>query len=98
MSVRQSTTVDLSLSPRARFFVQTFSFLVGLLSCGVLIGWLYGIEWLKCIVPGLTPMSPTTAVCFLLLAAAIWIEHHSQSIHARRRIAGSMLASIVVLI
>jgi PAS domain S-box-containing protein len=49
------------------------SLLVGACGLLVLIGWMRGSDVLKAVVPGAVPMNPTTALCFILLAAALWM-------------------------
>ena len=39
----------------------------------VLIGWNFDIEIFKSVIPGLTPMNPTTALLFILAGGALWL-------------------------
>jgi signal transduction histidine kinase len=66
-------TIDNSVSSRSLRIVQALSGVLGVLATTVLIGWAADVDRLKSIVPGLTAMNPTTAVCFLLLGAVLWI-------------------------
>jgi PAS domain S-box-containing protein len=36
-----------------------------------LAGWYFRIEYFRCVLPGLVPMTPNTAVCFVLLAVVL---------------------------
>jgi PAS domain S-box-containing protein len=49
---------------------------IGTLSVGllVLIGWNFDIETIKSVIPGLTPMNPTTALIFILAGGALWLS------------------------
>lgn len=44
----------------------------------VLIGWLFGIDFLISPIPGLTAMNPTSASCFVLLSTALLLLHTEQ--------------------
>src|SRR5438270_824674 len=44
---------------------------IGIIATLVLTGWILGVESLKRLAPGFVAMNPATAVCFLLLAAAL---------------------------
>ena len=49
------------------------SLLVGLCGVLVLVGWIRNSVVLKAILPGAVPMNPATAICFVLLAVALWM-------------------------
>src|ERR1700733_6390251 len=63
----------------------------------VLMGWLFDVEILKSIIPGMTAMNPGgTAVAFLLAGVSLWI----QSVPAHRRLRALAMAcagAVVVL-
>ena len=58
----------------------------------VLVGWTAGLEPLKRVAPGLTPMNPLTAVGCLLAAASLWVQRREPV--ARRAVAVA-LAGVV---
>ena len=60
--------------------------------CLCLIGWWTGSPFLKAVIPGLTPMNPVVAICFILVTTALFTLRTSPV--ARFRSAG--LALIVV--
>lgn len=64
--------------------------------CGVLVGWMLHVEWLKRIVPGLVAMNPLTAVSFILCGLALTVLRHENAAPARQR-AARLGAWIVVL-
>ena len=45
--------------------------MVALTGCSVIIGWLFDVPVLKSLIPGLVPMNPATAVCFVLSGLAL---------------------------
>jgi PAS domain S-box-containing protein len=65
----------------------------------VLLGWAAGIEPLKRIQPGWVAMNPTTALLFLVAAAALWLQawprHAARFAGARR--AAQALAGVVAV-
>jgi PAS domain S-box-containing protein len=50
---------------------KTASFIILTLSILVLSGWLFDVSYLKSVLPNLVPMTPNTAVCFLLLSVGL---------------------------
>ena len=56
----------------------------------VLAGWLFGIEMLKCVGPGLATMKANTAICFILTGAALLLHD--------RKVWRSVLAAIVCVV
>lgn len=66
----------------------------------VLLGWVLGIETFKRIAPQWVAMSPTTALLFLLSAAALWLQRRPPGVpgvsSAARRTA-QVLATLVAL-
>ncbi len=66
---------DPALAARLRGFARLAAAIVMLIPCAVFTGWIFGIELLKRVVPGLVAMNPLTALSFFvagvgLLAAA----------------------------
>jgi hypothetical protein len=68
----------------------------------VLVGWAFDIAVLKSVVPGMTRMKPNTAVCFILLGAALWLFRkkpaQSESVHPRRQVVAQACALLAALI
>ncbi len=60
-------------------------------------GWASDNVTLKSVLPGLVPMNPMTAVCFILCGAAVWLLRAEPVPTARRRAAQAM-AAVVILI
>ncbi len=53
---------------KAAFAAALTAVVIGL---GVLAGWLFGVDFLKSLVPGLTPMNPTTAAVFVFAGVSL---------------------------
>src|SRR5687768_15392473 len=67
-----ATHPRLSLAIRLAPFVTSAA--VAALGVFVLVGWQLDVEFLKSLLhPGKVAMNPATAVCFILLAAAVWL-------------------------
>src|SRR5690348_1275367 len=71
--------------------------LAALIGALALFGWMHGIEALKGVFPGLTPMQPNTAACMIALGFSIavlarWPRRRAAGIVAR---AVSLAAAIV---
>jgi hypothetical protein len=68
----------------------------------VLVGWAFDIAVLKSVVPGMTRMKPNTAVCFILLGAALRLFRkkpaQSESVHPRRQVVAQACALLAALI
>ncbi|HEX5922867.1 MAG TPA: HD domain-containing phosphohydrolase [Baekduia sp.] len=69
---------------------------VAALGCVVLSGWVFGVSVLKSGVPGLVEMKANTAVCFLLVAAAVWLLR--RPLGGRGRSMGRFLAAVAALV
>ncbi|HVK04054.1 MAG TPA: response regulator [Armatimonadaceae bacterium] len=68
--------------------------------CAVLLGWTFGIEPLKRVLPGLIAMNPLTALCFLCAGASLRLTRTADAAAGggrRRAAAGRVLAALVVL-
>ena len=71
--------------------------IVAVVACLVLVGWLFDIELLKSVGPGLVSMNPVTAVSFILAAVALWLlSSPNADATAYRR--GRRVALIVIVI
>jgi signal transduction histidine kinase len=57
------------------------------MAIAVLVGWIFEIEYLKSVMPGLIAMNPLTAICFVLSAASLWFLRDEQASPSRRWIA-----------
>lgn len=45
-----------------------------MIACLALTGWGTGVSLLKTVIPGLTPMVPITAICFILAGLCLWCQ------------------------
>ncbi len=76
--------------------------LVLLIPCLVLAGWMFDIESLKRVAPGLVAMNPATALAFILAGASLWLlrDKPASEPAARTRLLliARALAALVVLI
>ncbi|MEO8350475.1 MAG: methyl-accepting chemotaxis protein [Chthoniobacteraceae bacterium] len=50
-----------------------------LMSILVFAGWIFDIETLKRVLPGLVAMNPLTAICFVLCSLALWLAQREDS-------------------
>lgn len=73
--------------PRALLFLASSLVIVPIAS---LLGWVIDSPYLKAVVPGLTPMNPVVAVCFLSLTAAL-LSTQTASLWGRLRSSGLAL-------
>ena len=80
---------------------KQLSFWIGLalvaLGCGVLLGWLLGIEVLKSLGPGLATMKPNTAVGFIVGGVGLWLLGDPTGSAGRRRAGLACGAFLAVL-
>src|SRR5262249_41401311 len=67
-------------------------------SGSVLLGWHLDLPILRSILPGRAAMSPLTAVTFLLIASALWVETESSGGHRPIRWLARAAASLVLLV
>jgi hypothetical protein len=70
---------------------------VGSIGIVVLTGWIFHIDILTRMLPGLTMMKSNSALAFLAAGAALWLLHDSAS-ESRRQQAGLVLAASLVLL
>src|ERR1041384_2328300 len=63
-----SKVVDLKL------YSRTMSLIVVALGCASLAGWALNINAMKTVFPGFPPMVPNTAVGFVLIGIAVWLQ------------------------
>ncbi len=69
-----------------------------ILSCLVLIGWLFDLSLLKTMIhPGRVPMNPLTAVVFLLAGGTLWFLL-PEAASAQRRMAGFISVILLMII
>jgi len=64
--------VDAVLLSRCRRVAEFAALLVMGASLAALTGWALDVESLRSIVPGMVPMNPLTAVCFILASLVLW--------------------------
>jgi len=69
---------------------------VAALGCVVLAGWVLDVSVLKSGFPGLVEMKANTALCFLLVAAAVWLLCRPDG--GRQWTAGLSLAAAAALV
>ncbi len=77
-----------------RIAIGTAGFAV-LMGVSVLLGWTFGIEWLKRVLPTLVAMNPATALCFIGLGAALLLCRNPQASATAKR--SARLITVVVL-
>lgn len=58
-----------------KFATRAFAIMLALIPAAVLVGWMLDNQYLKSVIPGLTPMNPLTAICFLLLAGTAFAHY-----------------------
>ncbi|HEY3781028.1 MAG TPA: ATP-binding protein [Fimbriimonadaceae bacterium] len=64
----------------------------------VIAGWLFQIEFLKSLVPGLVPMNPMTALCFIATGVAVWLlRNPKQSTKAPRAVANCLATAVIAV-
>src|SRR5687767_12284465 len=73
------------------------SLLVGACGVLVLVGWMLDSPVLKSLLPAAVAMNPATAVCFILLAAALWLVRR-EGRGAGRWAAAAACAAVVVAV
>lgn len=74
---------------------------VVLIGCVVIAGWIFHIEILKSILPGLVSMKANTAICFILSGSSLWLWHEKQEVRSTRsnfNITAFACASFVIFI
>ena len=67
-------------------------------SGSVLLGWQFDLPILRSILPGRAAMSPLTAVTFVLIATALWLETESSGGHRPIRWLARAAASLALLV
>jgi signal transduction histidine kinase len=86
------------LLARSKSIARGASIAVMAMSCLVLLGWAFDIEWLRSVVPGMVAMNPGgTALSFLLSGASLWLLEPEPTPH-RRRTAGLACAGAVTFV
>ncbi len=78
---------------RARAFAKTISLIISGLGCLALVGWIFHIEILKSVVPGLVTMKALTAVMFVLCGISLHLQ-----VRVRNLRTAQLLAAVVILI
>jgi PAS domain S-box-containing protein len=70
--------------------------------CVVLVGWLFDLEYLKSVIPGLVSMKANTAIGFILAGLSLWLlrteAFRSASHSVNGAVTGSALALVVVVL
>src|SRR5207245_2012316 len=70
-----------SRSQQGRMMSRAASGFALVVSGSVLLGWQFDLPILRSILPGRAAMSPLTAVTFVLIATALWLETESSGGH-----------------
>ncbi len=78
-------------------FSRIASFLVTLIACLVLAGWVFHNPFLKSVIPGLTPMNPMTAIAFIFGSTAVWLSNASQSYEGYRRLVQTCAGAVIII-
>src|SRR5258708_6992926 len=78
-----------------KIWSQIASILVALMGCLVLLGWLLDLPLLKSVLLSLPATKPNSAVAFVLIGAALWIETDERAGPRARRL-GLLCALVVV--
>jgi diguanylate cyclase (GGDEF)-like protein len=79
--------VDGALLNRCRHMAEIAAAAVMLAALAALAGWALDIEPLRALIPGMTPMNPVAAVCFVLACLALWRHRLTSSAAAAARLA-----------
>ncbi|MBV8781755.1 MAG: hypothetical protein JO353_10195, partial [Phycisphaerae bacterium] len=69
--------------------------MVAIVAAAVFAGWIFHIEMLKRIAPGLVAMNPLTALCCLMASVSLMLQHHDPS--PRRHRAVALVLSLVII-
>ncbi|MCF8475727.1 MAG: diguanylate cyclase [Pseudolabrys sp.] len=77
--------------------VRLGTVLIGGLGAAVLIGWIFEIEPLKSVVPGLATMKVNTAIGFLAAAAALWLLRSDPPAASSERVARGLAVFVTLL-
>ncbi len=64
----------------------------------VLAGWSFDIALLKSVLPGLAPVKPNTAICFILSGVALWQAARPENLDAKRQRLSQACALVSTLI
>jgi len=92
--VLQKVTAPKLLMTRLPAIAAFAVFNLGLI---VLVGWTFGIQYLKSGGAGIVSMNPATALCFMLLGLSLW-KLRTQPVAENARRLGKGLAAFVMLI
>ena len=63
-----------TLTAMARRIARTLGMGVMLIGVGVLVGWMFGLDYLTSVDPGLITMKPLTAIGFIMAGGGLWIS------------------------
>jgi two-component system sensor histidine kinase/response regulator len=83
-------------TPRVITIPLCASIISVLTGCMVLVGWGFGIEVFKRIMPSMVAMNPMTALAFILLGCALWLSTTQPT--TRRRHLAQVCGAIVALV
>lgn len=74
-----------SLIASMQSFSKKAATTVVLIGCVVITGWIFHIEILKSILPGLVSMKANTATCFIISGSSLWLWHEKLDDRTTRR-------------
>ena len=97
-SLPYSNNPTARLLSRVALVCSALSILLGVL---VLVGWWAGLLWITNLSPNYKPMAPSTALCFILLGAALLLRQRPPGSAWRRAgqvIAGGVLLLVLVIL
>jgi PAS domain S-box-containing protein len=79
------------------YWIKIIPLILILVPVAVWLGWIFNIESLKSVIPGITAMNPVTAVCFLGLGSGLYLVRDETSL-ASNKIIGRVLGVLVFLV
>jgi len=85
------------LGASLKSFAQAASAIAILVGCAVLVGWIFDIETLKRIHPGLVAMNPATAVAFVLAGVSLRLMRSERSDRWKWQVAQALAVAVALV-